>query len=64
MIILKKVKNQDNPFDNYEVTMELEDSNTLFEVLEVMDLFLKASGYVYEGVLTIKESEHENEQFT
>ncbi len=61
MIVLKKTKDKDNAFDNYDVTIELEHAPTLDEMLETFDLFLKALGYSYKGNLTIEEPENENE---
>lgn len=42
---------------NAKVEFDINDEVTLYELLEIFELFLKANGYVFEGHLDFIENE-------
>ena len=58
-ISIKKSKDPENDFDNYDLEMIINDVD-LYEILENFENFLRGCGFVFDGRLIIEEPEHDD----
>lgn len=54
--IFKKLKDENNPYDKTNITLELE-AESLTELFEAFEDFLKGSGFQFSGTIDTVEDE-------
>jgi hypothetical protein len=58
MIKLIKIQDKDNHFDQYNVMIDIPNSDIAFiDLLPIFANFLRACGYVFQGEITITEED-------